>query len=62
MPIYAYKCAQCGNTYEALQKLADKPLTVCPSCGEHALEKQLTAPSHVVFKGTGYYATDFKGK
>ena len=60
MPIYAYKCASCGFAKDVLQKLSDDPLTVCPSCGEAAFSKQLTAAGFQL-KGSGWYATDFKG-
>ena len=59
MPIYAYKCASCGATKDALQKMSDPPLTVCPSCGEPALQKQLTAAGFQL-KGSGWYVTDFR--
>ncbi len=59
MPIYAYKCASCGFTKDALQKLSDPPLTVCPNCGEPALQKQLTAAGFQL-KGSGWYVTDFR--
>lgn len=59
MPIYAYKCASCGFAKDVLQKLSDAPLTVCPSCGEAAFTKQLTAAGFQL-KGTGWYVTDFR--
>ena len=60
MPIYAYKCASCGNEQDVLQKVSDAPLTICPSCGQATYAKQLTAAGFQL-KGSGYYATDFKG-
>ena len=60
MPIYAYKCSACGFAKDALQKLSDPPLTVCPNCGESTFAKQLTAAGFQL-KGSGWYATDFKG-
>jgi len=60
MPIYAYKCSDCGHAKDVLQKMADAPLTDCPVCGAAAFSKQLTAPGFQL-KGTGWYATDFKG-
>lgn len=59
MPIYAYKCASCGFAKDVLQKLSDDPLTVCPSCGEAAFSKQLTAAGFQL-KGSGWYVTDFR--
>jgi len=60
MPIYAYRCAACGHARDVLQKIADAPLTVCPVCGAAEFTKQLTAPGFHL-KGSGWYATDFKG-
>ncbi|MDB5911846.1 MAG: FmdB family transcriptional regulator [Ramlibacter sp.] len=60
MPIYAYKCASCGHAKDVLQKISDAPLTVCPACGAETFTKQLTAAGFQL-KGSGWYATDFKG-
>ena len=60
MPIYEYRCAQCGFQDEYLQKVSEARLTVCPSCGKSAFEKQLSAAGFQL-KGSGWYATDFKG-
>jgi putative FmdB family regulatory protein len=60
MPIYAYKCDACGHAKDVLQKISDAPLTDCPACGAPKFSKQLTAPGFQL-KGTGWYATDFKG-
>ena len=60
MPIYAYRCASCGHAKDVLQKLSDPPLTVCPACGAQAFAKQVTAAGFQL-KGSGWYATDFKG-
>lgn len=59
MPIYAYKCASCGFAKDALQKMSDAPLTVCPSCGASTFEKQVTAAGFQL-KGSGWYVTDFR--
>jgi putative FmdB family regulatory protein len=60
MPIYAYKCDSCGFAKDVLQKMSDAPLEVCPSCAQSAFKKQLTAAGFQL-KGSGWYATDFKG-
>ncbi|MBL8518448.1 MAG: zinc ribbon domain-containing protein [Betaproteobacteria bacterium] len=60
MPIYAYKCASCGHTEDVMRKISDAPLTTCTACGKDTFEKQLTAPGFQL-KGSGWYATDFKG-
>jgi putative FmdB family regulatory protein len=59
MPIYAYKCDACGHAKDALQKISDAPLTVCPACGASAFKKQLTAAGFQL-KGSGWYVTDFR--
>jgi putative FmdB family regulatory protein len=61
MPIYAYKCADCGHEKEVLQKISDAPLTDCPSCGHPAMAKMVTAAGFQL-KGSGWYATDFRNK
>lgn len=60
MPIYAYKCESCGFAKDVLQKMSDALLTECPSCGASSFKKQLTAAGFQL-KGSGWYATDFKG-
>ena len=60
MPIYAYRCDECGFTKDALQKISDPVLTVCPSCGKDAFKKQVTAAGFQL-KGSGWYVTDFRG-
>ncbi|MDQ1831984.1 FmdB family zinc ribbon protein [Massilia scottii] len=60
MPIYAYRCDECGFAKDVLQKISDPVLTVCVSCGKPSFKKQLTAAGFQL-KGTGWYATDFRG-
>ena len=60
MPIYEYHCSHCGFQKDHLQKLRDKPLTTCPACGQETYAKAVTAAGFHL-KGTGWYATDFKG-
>ena len=60
MPIYEYRCAKCGFQDEYLQKISEPPLKVCPSCGKAKFEKLMSAPGFQL-KGSGWYATDFKG-
>ena len=59
MPIYAYRCQDCGHEVEVLQKVSDAPLTACPACQHLSLVKQVTAAGFQL-KGSGWYATDFK--
>ena len=60
MPIYAYKCESCGFAKDVLQKMSDAPLDVCPACSKASFKKQVTAAGFQL-KGSGWYATDFKG-
>lgn len=60
MPIYAYRCDECGFAKDVLQKVSDPVLTVCPSCGKSSFKKQITAAGFQL-KGTGWYVTDFRG-
>lgn len=60
MPIYAYRCEACGHAKDVLQKMSDQALTTCPACGAEAFKKQLTAAGFQL-KGSGWYATDFRG-
>jgi putative FmdB family regulatory protein len=59
MPIYEYRCSNCGVQKDVMQKISDTPLTVCPACGKPTFSKQLSAAGFQL-KGSGWYATDFK--
>jgi putative FmdB family regulatory protein len=59
MPIYEYKCADCGHHLETIQKFSDDPLTDCPDCKRPSLKRLISAAGFQL-KGTGWYATDFK--
>ena len=61
MPIYEYRCAACGHELEALQRLADAPLTECPACHKAELRKLVSAAGFQL-KGSGWYVTDFRDK
>ena len=60
MPIYGYQCQACGHEFELMQKMSDAPPSVCPACGKPEVRKQLSAAGFQL-KGSGWYATDFKG-
>ena len=60
MPVYTYECESCGERFEARQSFNDEPLTVCPTC-EGKLYRVIQ-PVGVVFKGSGFYVTDSRGK
>ena len=59
MPVYTYRCENCGIQFEKQQSFTDDPLKTCPECRKKALKKVIT-PTKVIFKGSGFYATDHK--
>lgn len=61
MPVYEYQCDECGGHHEHLQKISDNPIASCPACGSLAYRKLISAAGFQL-KGSGWYATDFKGK
>lgn len=60
MPIYEYRCEACGHQEEFLQKVSEPPIAKCPGCGKKKFRKLLSAAGFQL-KGSGWYATDFKG-
>ena len=61
MPIYEYQCDDCEHKLEALQKISDDPLKLCPECGQDGLRKLVSAAAFRL-SGSGWYETDFKDK
>ena len=59
MPVYTYRCDNCGVQFDRRQSFTDPLLKVCPDCGKKALHKVYT-PVGIVFKGSGFYATDHR--
>ena len=59
MPIYEYRCEECGAEKEILQRITDAPLSICPECGKPAMKKLVSAAGFQL-KGTGWYVTDFR--
>lgn len=57
MPVYTYRCSSCGVQFEKHQGFHDAPLKTCPECRKKSLKKVIT-PTKVIFKGSGFYATD----
>ena len=61
MPTYDYKCTKCGHAFEAFQKMTDKPLEKCPKCNK-SVKRLISSGTGIIFKGSGFYATDYKKK
>jgi putative FmdB family regulatory protein len=61
MPLYEYRCENCGHQFEKIQRFSDDPITVCPSCGSGPVVKLLSSPP-IQFKGSGWYITDYARK
>jgi len=59
MPVYTYRCENCGVQFERHQSFTDAPLKTCPECRKKSLKKVIT-PTKIIFKGSGFYATDHK--
>ena len=59
MPTYEYECLSCKHKFEILQSITAKPKTKCPKCGKK-LKKLISSTGGFIFKGTGFYATDYK--
>jgi len=59
MPVYTYRCENCGVQFDRTQKFSESPLVICPECGKKTLRKVYT-PVGIVFKGSGFYATDHR--
>lgn len=59
MPVYTYRCDSCGVEFERHQSFNDEPLKTCPECRKKSLKRIIT-PSKIIFKGSGFYATDHR--
>lgn len=62
MPTYEYLCTKCGHEMEAFQSMKDAPLKKCPSCGKAGLKRKVGGGAGLIFKGSGFYITDYKKK
>lgn len=58
MPIYEYECTSCGHRFEMKQRFSDEPVASCPECGNSV--RRLLYPAGIIFKGSGFYITDYK--
>ena len=62
MPTYQYECDGCGHGFEHQQSMTEAKLTKCPKCGKNKLARLIGAGSGMIFKGSGFYETDYKQK
>src|SRR5258706_8215568 len=60
MPTYDYKCKACGNRLEIFQSMTESPKRKCPACGKNALERLIGTGAAILFKGSGFYQTDYR--
>ena len=62
MPTYDYQCQACGHTWELFQSMNDDPVKSCPKCKKRKAKRLLGVGAGLIFKGTGFYETDYKSK
>ena len=60
MPTYDYECDACGHRFEEFQSMNDKVLSKCPKCGKRKLRRLIGMGAGIIFKGSGFYSTDYK--
>lgn len=60
MPTYEYICKECGNEFDVFQRMNDPLLTSCPKCQKSALKRKIGSGAGIIFKGTGFYCTDYR--
>ena len=62
MPTYDYICNDCEKMYEYFQSMSDAPIKECPECKKNSLRRVISGGTGLIFKGSGYYLTDYKNK
>lgn len=60
MPTYEYKCTACDYRFEAFQSITEDPVKTCPTCGANKVERLISAGGGLLFKGSGFYVTDYR--
>jgi putative FmdB family regulatory protein len=62
MPTYEYKCEACGHAFEKFQSMSSKPVRKCPECGKNAVKRLIGTGAGLIFKGSGFYITDYRSE
>jgi len=62
MPTYEYACGACGHHFEEFQSIKAKPTTLCPECGKRKVKRLISAGAGFIFKGSGFYITDYRSE
>ncbi len=62
MPTYEYKCKSCGNKWDLFQSMTAKHIRKCPACGKNTAERQFGTGAAIIFKGSGFYETDYRSE
>lgn len=62
MPTYEYICNSCSHEFEVFQKMTESPLKKCPECKKNALKRKIGTGAGIIFKGSGFYQTDYRSK
>jgi len=60
MPTYEYECQSCGHKFEKFQNMSAQPIKECPKCRKNSAKRLISAGSGIIFKGSGFYATDYR--
>lgn len=62
MPTYDYQCRSCSHRFERFQPITEKPVRTCPQCERRTVRRLITGGGGLIFKGSGFYATDYRSK
>ncbi|MGR3176857.1 MAG: FmdB family zinc ribbon protein [Candidatus Anammoxibacter sp.] len=62
MPTYDYECTSCAHTFELFQQITEKHIKTCPKCGKRKVQRLIGSGAAIIFKGSGFYQTDYRSK